>query len=48
MVMVVSEQGNGFPFAKWTCYESGLQSADREVAGGKREVRPMLWLNMWM
>jgi N-sulfoglucosamine sulfohydrolase len=27
MVMVVSEQGNGFPFAKWTCYESGLQSA---------------------
>ena len=24
MVMVVSEQGNGFPFAKWTCYESGL------------------------
>ena len=27
LVMVVSEQGNGFPFAKWTCYESGLQSA---------------------
>ena len=27
MVMVVSEQGNGFPFAKWTCYDSGLQSA---------------------
>jgi len=27
MVMVVSEQGNGFPFAKWTCYENGLQSA---------------------
>ena len=27
MVMVVSEQGSAFPFAKWTCYESGLQSA---------------------
>ncbi len=27
VVMVVSEQGNSFPFAKWTCYDSGLQSA---------------------
>ena len=27
MVMVVSEQGNAFPFAKWTCYENGVQSA---------------------
>ena len=27
MVMVVSEQGNAFPFAKWTCYDHGLQSA---------------------
>ena len=27
VVMVVSEQGNGFPFAKWTCYDHGLQSA---------------------
>ncbi len=26
LVMVVSEQGNQFPFAKWTCYDSGLQS----------------------
>lgn len=26
-VMVVSEQGNSFPFAKWTCYGNGLQSA---------------------
>jgi len=26
-VMVTSEQGNSFPFAKWTCYDSGLQSA---------------------
>jgi len=27
LVMVVSEQGNVFPFAKWTCYGNGLQSA---------------------
>tara|TARA_R110002049_G_scaffold309268_1_gene519629 strand:+ start:173829 stop:175292 length:1464 start_codon:yes stop_codon:yes gene_type:complete len=27
LVMVVSEQGNSFPFAKWTCYGNGLQSA---------------------
>ncbi|MDF1842720.1 MAG: sulfatase-like hydrolase/transferase [Rubripirellula sp.] len=27
LVMVVSEQGNSFPFAKWTCYDNGLQSA---------------------
>ena len=27
LVVVVSEQGSGFPFAKWTCYENGLQSA---------------------
>ncbi len=27
LVIVVSEQGNSFPFAKWTCYEMGLQSA---------------------
>lgn len=26
LVMVVSEQGNAFPFAKWTCYGHGLQS----------------------
>ena len=26
LVMVVSEQGSGFPFAKWTCYELGLSS----------------------
>jgi N-sulfoglucosamine sulfohydrolase len=25
--MLVSEQGNSFPFAKWTLYDSGLQSA---------------------
>lgn len=27
LVMVVSEQGNSLPFAKWTCYSNGLQSA---------------------
>ncbi|MHC4879805.1 MAG: sulfatase family protein [Planctomycetota bacterium] len=27
LVVVVSEQGNSFPFAKWTCYSNGLQSA---------------------
>lgn len=27
LVVVVSEQGSSFPFAKWTCYDSGLQSA---------------------
>jgi N-sulfoglucosamine sulfohydrolase len=27
LVVVVSEQGNSLPFAKWTCYDMGLQSA---------------------
>ncbi len=27
LVIVVSEQGNSMPFAKWTCYDNGLQSA---------------------
>ncbi|WP_294222932.1 sulfatase [Prosthecobacter sp.] len=27
LVMVLSEQGNSFPFAKWTCYDVGLASA---------------------
>ncbi|SHF67692.1 uncharacterized sulfatase [Mariniphaga anaerophila] len=27
LVIFTSEQGNSFPFAKWTCYGSGLQSA---------------------
>jgi uncharacterized sulfatase len=26
-VLFLSEQGSGFPFAKWTCYDAGLQSA---------------------
>jgi len=27
LVIVLSEQGNSFPFAKWTCYDVGLASA---------------------
>ncbi|MEE2888572.1 MAG: sulfatase [Planctomycetota bacterium] len=27
LVVVLSEQGNAFPFAKWTCYDAGLRSA---------------------
>lgn len=27
LVMVVSEQGSGFPFAKWTLYDNGIRSA---------------------
>lgn len=27
LVMVTSEQGSSFPFAKWTCYDNGLQTA---------------------
>jgi N-sulfoglucosamine sulfohydrolase len=26
LVIVLSEQGNSFPFAKWTCYDAGLAS----------------------
>ena len=26
-MVVLSEQGNAFPFAKWTCYDAGLRSA---------------------
>ncbi|GIW97543.1 MAG: sulfatase atsG [Pirellulaceae bacterium] len=41
LVMVVSEQGSSFPFAKWTCYELGLASAmivrwPGKVAAGAR------------
>lgn len=40
LVVVVSEQGSSFPFAKWTCYDSGLQSAliarwPGKIAAGK-------------
>jgi uncharacterized sulfatase len=27
LVLFLSEQGSAFPFAKWTCYDAGLQSA---------------------
>lgn len=27
LVLFLSEQGSGFPFAKWTCYDAGLRSA---------------------
>ncbi|MBN2841490.1 MAG: sulfatase, partial [Sedimentisphaerales bacterium] len=27
LVIFLSEQGNSLPFAKWTCYDNGLQSA---------------------
>jgi N-sulfoglucosamine sulfohydrolase len=27
LVIVVSEQGSSFPFGKWTCYDTGIQSA---------------------
>lgn len=27
LLIVVSEQGSSFPFGKWTCYDTGLQSA---------------------
>lgn len=27
LVVVVTEQGSSFPFGKWTCYDTGLQSA---------------------
>lgn len=27
LVVFASEQGNAFPFAKWTCYEAGVSSA---------------------
>jgi len=38
LVMVVSEQGSGFPFAKWTCYELGLTSG--MIVSWPGEVQP--------
>ncbi len=38
LVMAASEQGSGFPFAKWTCYEMGLASG--LVARWPGRVRP--------
>ncbi len=40
LVMVVSEQGNNFPFAKWTCYDSGLQSIMVVRWPGNGKVKP--------
>ncbi|MAG55237.1 MAG: sulfatase atsG [Planctomycetes bacterium] len=41
LVIVLSEQGNAFPFAKWTCYDAGLRSAmiarwPKRIAAGSR------------
>ena len=38
LVIVLSEQGNAFPFAKWTCYERGLQSG--MIARWPGKVKP--------
>lgn len=38
LVMAVSEQGSGFPFAKWTCFELGLASG--MVVRWPGKVRP--------
>ena len=38
VVIVVSEQGNSMPFAKWTCYDNGLQSA--MIVRWPGEVKP--------
>lgn len=37
LVMVLSEQGSAFPFAKWTCYEMGLGSGMIARWPGKTE-----------
>ncbi len=38
LVIVLSEQGSGFPFGKWTCYDTGLQSACIARWPGKTEA----------
>ncbi len=38
LLVVVSEQGSSMPFAKWTCYDNGLQSA--LVARWPGKIRP--------
>lgn len=38
LVIVVSEQGSSFPFGKWTCYDTGLQSAC--IAKWPKKIRP--------
>ncbi len=38
LVIVLSEQGNSFPFAKWTCYDAGLASAC--IARWPQQIQP--------
>ena len=38
LVLVLSEQGSSFPFGKWTCYDTGLQSA--AIARWPGHIRP--------
>ncbi|YCM45773.1 sulfatase [Verrucomicrobiaceae bacterium 227] len=39
LFLVVSEQGNSLPFAKWTCYDNGLQSGFIARWPGKIKAR---------
>lgn len=39
LVLVVTEQGSSFPFAKWTCYEMGLASGLLARWPGKIEAK---------
>ena len=45
LVVVVSEQGSGFPFAKWTCYE--MDSKARWLFVGQERLRPDQRLRRW-
>ena len=38
LVIVTSEQGSSFPFGKWTCYDTGLQTAF--IARWPRKTKP--------
>ncbi|WP_346863956.1 sulfatase [uncultured Draconibacterium sp.] len=38
LVVFASEQGNSFPFAKWTCYEAGVKSA--LIAKMPKKIQP--------
>jgi N-sulfoglucosamine sulfohydrolase len=38
LVIFTSEQGSGFPFAKWTCYDNGLQNA--LIASWPGKIKP--------
>ncbi|WP_319503396.1 sulfatase [uncultured Draconibacterium sp.] len=43
MVVFASEQGNSFPFAKWTCFEAGVKSA--LIAKIPQKIQPGTTLN---